>query len=645
MRGGWKDTIRAACLVLAAFLWPWGTYQSLPLLFIPCMAAPVLVLAGFAVAAFAKEGRLRIPFELVWPPLIALGAMGVHAVLTRSLHGIFQAAGGVLTYMVIAQTLPSREEADRCLRWSLLSIAGVAVLSIIAQVRPLYGLVLYQVFPTAFDEHSGAVLAGPATLTGGFLTLLTGVAAASVQTFGHGRSIGRRIYSLVLLVVTAMSLANLIHHQARPLETWPPPGYAHFHPLQIAALLAVVWFASRITSKLLLVWWEESDRESLAYAAVPFLALLIAAVMPLAVEPGHAVFLALLLRFDGRRTANSWPRASQIYPAIPCMAMFPILAWNIMNVDPLNLSDPRNYETIGRRLMDTSESAPLLDKLRFIDSRSPSERRTWMWRARRSLQDGALDAAVAEFRHALDPPAGPAPLLPPPAPTEAAQFLTSLRDHYSRSPERERGLAYERALALAGQHDNALSLLRLRAHGIRPLASGSGVLAEAVAVLLWQAPLSARLREWEPGELAAVLESAGARVAHAPPGFPSDLLPAVLLAHRTRESFVVQVWTPGSSQGAEAELPPGAVADTTTCVWREPEAISGEEWTAEVRTDDGAVLARVRLVTPPQLDLAPREVLSKAGASFRPAVALILPEMPLQTQEDPLLVEKPEQQE
>lgn len=625
MNGG-TLRLRGLCLGLVAFAWPWGAYQTLPLVSWPVSALLLAILVVPAVSEAVRRRSPFIPFELAWPLAVIGLLLAIHAALTGTLQPFAPAMMGIVAFWSVYASPDSRETIQNCFRLSVLSCTAVAGISLFAQCRPLYGLHLYQVFPTAFDSQTGAMLAFPASLAEGALTLAMGALLAITGLAGRRRTISRCIATLISLCIIAAPLLVVIEKQIHAFDSWSPPAYWQLHPLLAVTAVATAWLAVRLIAKVLVAGYDERNRQIVALAGLPLLAVLFATAFPATLQHGHIFVLALAARTASLSASEHETARTRRWPfALACILLMPLFVWNVFRVDPFNVRDPRNYEELARQRIDDARPWPLLRALHFISDRSPSERRTWLWSARVDLRHGCLDAAIPDFLRALEPPGGPASILPPPSKADIEEFLEEVRDFCAPLSLSERGLAYERALVLAGQPGNALSLLRLRTGSAKHIPYAPNLFASALAELLWDNRLAPDLRKWSAGELLAVLESIEAHLARAPAGFPARYLPAVLMGYRSGESLLVRVWTPQGDVGSEWRSDAALQTSSISYHWGDVTPAADGAWTASLFGDNETPAVEVKFRSAVEWGLPDRGGLLAPPASFRSALLVLLP--------------------
>ncbi|MFP4502793.1 MAG: hypothetical protein ACLFTT_17510 [Candidatus Hydrogenedentota bacterium] len=577
--------LRHGLLYLLAFAWPWGVYQQEHMFYTPFAVLPGLVLALLAVRRLMHGRRPTTPFEFTWPLAIVLGAAVAHALTRATPHSALEALAAVMVYLAVIESIHSRALTVRCLWLTVLGGAGASCVHLVAYFRPFYGYVLYRLMPTAYDPATGAVAAFAPSVADATLTLLVCGTLGTALVFARGMRWWRRGLTVTALLPITAALGTLawevfIRPGALPVgpadaaaaireayAAWRPTVYAVSVPA-LAGGAAVLWLMSRIAAKGLLTAREQGDALHLgAVAALAFTGVFMV-LIPVPPRLGFALVLGLAAR------------DTMVYRALPDMPvrglawivvlLGPLIAANIVHVAPDNPHDPRNYPETVRLLDEAGHDEAVERYLAFVEHYSPTERRTAFLRARRALDAIRLPQAADCFVRAVSPPpAGPAPLFPPPTQAEQRRFLAVLRDAVSARPRDQRGLAYERALAAAGQPGNALESLRFRARP-RPhyTGGGSNTFARLLAGLLSAPACAIELRTWDAGTLLDLLQQAGVTVETAPAAIDRAALPFVVVARAGPEGVAIEVLVHGAATGYAHTQPITGETTAARTRWR-----------------------------------------------------------------------------
>lgn len=563
--------IRPMALYLLAFAWPWSVYQTEPVFFQPFFVLPVLLLVLTELHARLNGRRFAAPFEFLWPWAVLLGAALARALHVDGAAPLPAACMAAAAFAVAVQSAREQDVRRRCLGLSVLAGAGAGAVSLFAYFRPFHGYVFYRLMPAAYSPETGAVLAFPASVPEGVLTLAVCTLIGLGFMMNPGGAWWRRAAAAVACAVMLAALGTVAAEVfLRPgtlprvgglepasalraaFTAWRPPAAGTVPPATLVAGAALLWLMSRIAAKGIAGWREQDHAPRLAGAAAVVAGAVLLVLLPGAAYPGHAVLLGLIA--GGALPRRTPDTGGNGWLAGVCVLLLPLIALNAVRVDPGNPRDPRNYAVRVRQWDAAAVPGETLRRyLAFIEHYSPAERRTRYILASAWLEAGNLEQAAWDFGRAMVPPtAGPGPLLPPPSARERAAFLSKLRDTSSARPVERRGLAYERALIASGQPELAIDSLRFRVHTDEAPAAGAPAYAAALAYLLGAPEAERTLRAWGASELLELLVQAGAEVQ---PHLQGAEGPAVLTVRRGPDFVEAQLWLGGGAAGMARRLP------------------------------------------------------------------------------------------
>jgi len=506
--GAFGRAVHAAgtvALWVVAVFWPWGLLQHLYLGATVAGLMAVVVLAA-AVALARNISGLRVPWELFWP----LALLGLLAAVVdhygASIHyaaylAVF--AGGVLSFR------QGRGTIAQCALLSAVSAAAAACYSI---VREYLGG-----FPTAFSTETSAVLYFPATLLdGGFTLFFAGALGLAALCSPALHPVFRAISGVGAAV--CLVAAGRIALWSQPAWEFPAQWF-HGGPSPFAWAFAVllVWFMARTAAKALVARTLDPPAGQAAFALPP---LVLGAWCLLEGNPGIAPFLQL-----GLCAAYVSPKHGPKPAAWPFYAFVPLAAVLFVAVfftvdrnqavwNSLYRLDRHAIDNTFREIRSTRGDAAALAYLDRVDALAPRQDKTHALRIRHYLEGGYPDLAVMAFRRVVTTSIAVDPHL-------RTTVLQALRDRYSAQAPGARSLAYERALFIAGDSDNAVELLRARPRAAAPEHLHTDQLAAAVAWLAGVPGQAGAWRAWDRDLLFGILADAGA--VPAPPG--EDLIP------------------------------------------------------------------------------------------------------------------------
>ncbi|MCL4215566.1 MAG: hypothetical protein KJ052_00955 [Candidatus Hydrogenedentes bacterium] len=502
-------------LYLLAFIaaaWPWDVYLYIPILGVNAATAAAALLIAIESLQLVRSRRAHIPYELLWPAV---------CLLLLALIAARWDAVALLLFLVAAMRAARAPGLVRmCLLLTAMSSLTVMVVS--------GSMPAACVFPTAFALDSLATFAGPRDLAyAGFVCL------AAVLCWGYFASrkdlaVWPRRLAITGLAasIAAAAWAGLdVIFPQRVGAPWPMA--TGFGALDLAGFL-LLWLVARIAAKHLVAAREGDAGPHAWFATFVLIAGMYTLLTAGGIYLGH-VFVLALAGGSANRKQDTTVRA----PLAPVL-LAPVILLVVVNANrvfPENDADPRNYDFHAAALWAQQDLTALNAWTTWFEDHAPEERRSHLWRARMALEQEDPLAAAADFAFAMTPAEAPL-LLPGPSEDEVARFLTVFRDHISALPEDKRGFAFEHALVAGNRSGQALASLQVRRDVMDPASAdpASLPLAQAVACLLGDPGLAQYLVAWPENELAAMLESWGARIVPAPEALQTTPVVAVAWA-------------------------------------------------------------------------------------------------------------------
>jgi len=295
--------------------------------------------------------------------------------------------------------------------------------------------------------------------------------------------------------------------------------------------LLAFWPVARMAAKVEVVRRESEDKRDAVYLLVLMGLAALALVRYLLTIGTEYFVVALAGAWALPEREPGWYKPDWRLTAV-LGALCTLIGFNLVNVNPHNFRDPRNYvpEPVFQRAGIMGEYR--VSRLERVEARYPMETQTNFWLAYAHLWRGELFDAAMEYRESLNTDAKT--ILPPPTDEQRRAFMDKLRDQSSAVAPGENQGAYVVALLGEGRVDEALALMRKdagTASGAPEVdKSGRGVLAWGVSVYVYDLTLYERLSDWTAGDLLGLLVAWGARIEQASEGIAVDSLPVVIVS-------------------------------------------------------------------------------------------------------------------
>lgn len=522
--------VAAALLFLTAAFFSWGFYLFVPVT--PALPAwpghlpmsgvlPLWVMLQGAVGLlFILDllcgRRPRVPFDLVWPPVLAIGLSLLDWLPGwQALSFVLPASiGRILSFWAIIHFVRSRESVRNWLEVAVWGGAAVCALSLAASFTRL-------VIPTA-PADSWLLLAFSPRY-GWALSTLAPLAPLALYFSASAPTPARRWAARVSLLLMAVVLAGLFLPGWRDLwamANQQPHNMVSHGPLTVV----IAWLLARIAAKLIVSGRETHDPFHWALLGTVLLGAVFGVLQARLTALAFLPALAAAYAHPGSIEAPRLTRRTKLAVAAP----FALLAaFNLGYVNPGNPSDPRNYPW-GAPITVEPVSAEVIEHLEFWEGRYPNEVQTHYRLAHVELARKNPCRAAYEFAQSLEAPAGRT-ILPPPTEDQRRYFLDMLRDFCSALPDPEGTVAYERALVAADRLDEARGLLQARVSD----AAGSiesPSLKRAACTLLGAPEDSPLFDGWTDAQFLELLRKTGATIEPAPAGVSEERLPVVCIA-------------------------------------------------------------------------------------------------------------------
>lgn len=602
-RAGFARTLfYSACLT-----WPWCVYEMLPGTSLTWSAVCLAGITLHAITTLPHYGKLRVPWELIWP-VVAAAAL-VTWLAPASLPAVLLGAAGFWAMIHLYG------DGRVWCQGAMLLACGAAIATVVHATHGLLGLP-----PTVILPGFSLELAFPHSVTEALFvwtgSALLGAGVVVHPAAGRWQRIVAMVATLIVLAGLFMATPDLLHlARGTTLTTW-----SELPAAAMVARLLIVWLLARVAGKALVRAWTDKTAAAVLAGIAPIAGALMVLCGAHVTGVGLALPLALMAR-AGMRVKDRLPKLSlqeRIAATATVLLLLAMFSYNTLYVSPGNGADPRNYAARAERAEASGDLATVKPLLKAVIARNPGEARAALWLGRVALATGHPDHAaeyVAEMTQRSE-----GTILPPPTDREVEDFLTELRDGISLSEEIS-GLAYERALVAAGDPEDALALLRLRKPHPLGIAIDKAVLVTLLTNLLGSEKMEESLERFSAEQLAGVVVAIGADIRRAPEGFPAHLLPVVAWLRPDPDSLTLHARAGAhtfgvSLPGPESHIPGwGPLTQDPTQGWLLPQA--GPPHRA-LQLSDGARIVDV----PEERRLGAHEALSPPGSY---GIVILLP--------------------
>ncbi|HUW62901.1 MAG TPA: hypothetical protein VMZ06_17990 [Candidatus Bathyarchaeia archaeon] len=515
-------------IYVVAFLLPWWSYVDLPQYLVFPLFISELALVVLFFVDWVRRG-LRVPFEYLLP-LGLLAAMN--------------AVGGAINFLITPVEFRQPLDQVYCLYNNLWPLVALAVVHF-AKTRKV-ALTALDVLAVSVGVWSVVMLVGRATgvfVTAGLMGLdawrlpnlvVYGIAAAAFGVARRERgSTGRRVFEGAATVsVAAFFILGLrvldVPHVSFEWMGWLP---VRFLGLWLLGCLLTFWPVARMAAKVEVVRQELNEKRDAVYMLV-LMGLAVLALVRYSVGIGAEFFVvACAGAWALPEREAGWYKPDWRLAAV-LAAVCTLIGFNLVNVNPHNFWDPRNYvpEPVFQKMGSIGEYH--VSRLERVDARYPMETQTNYWLAQYELSEDELFEAAMQYRESLH--MGAKTILPPPTADQRRAFMDKLRDKTSAVAPGEHQGAYVVALLGEDRVDEALALMRKDAATSTALPevdeSARNVLAWGVSVYVYDLALYERLSDWTAGDLLGLLVAWGARIEQALEGIAVDSLPVVIVS-------------------------------------------------------------------------------------------------------------------
>jgi hypothetical protein len=613
-------------LLWFAALWPFEGLTYVPVLQIDLAYLAAFALFGLLVFDLRADGRLRLPFEFLWPVAVAALLWGYAALRGDTVSN--DTALAALLFVTTAHFARSEKAIDAAV---CLSAAGAGMCGVLTWLHWRTGS-----YPFAVDLATGYSLPfGYSVASGAFTLFMGGVLGVTYAIFSTSPSAARTLAGFAAIAAGSALAPGAVqyfaHFFSRPGWTLPELSYS-----AIAVLILLVWVMIRALVKVRLQPNERHRR----FDAVPIIALiatlawLFLAPVPIRIHSGFLLGLcagyALPERVDRPVDARTWF-------AIPAVLAVALL--NAVVVFEGRPRDPREYDALAREAFGAGDFQEVQRRMALVEWYEPRESRAALWRARAYLSQQRADAAAQYYAAAIGRSAEPGQLLLPPSIDALYAELIEFRDYLAGPDADSSSFAYERALLAAGETDSAMVLLEQRVAPVDYDVDGLPVqvFAAAVAAFLQAPRIESKLELWRASDLMSILVEARAGVGLPPNVIPPAHLPLVLCVERSPDAWTVHAYSPANALAQEQlfeRVPPWDNGQNGTIASDGPDELrwGRPAFRADQSTLIGLYLGRrnsaaVRLRENGDMNIE-METVSRDELPYRPALHVWLPTRP-----------------
>ena len=518
------------CLIyVVAFLLPWWSYIDLPqYLVFPLVMFELALVLLFVVDSVWRG--LRAPFEYLLP-------LGVLAAVN-----VFGYVGSFWTAAEFWQPL----QPIYFLEMYLYPFVALAVVHFAR--RRQVALTALDVLAVSVGVWSGVMLSGRVSglfptaglmgTDGWRLPDLTvyGIVAA---VFGAARrergSTGRRFFegaaglSVAAFLVLGLGVLDV------PLVCFSTFA-VYVLGWWLVGNLLTFWPVARIAAKVEVARRESEEKRDAVYLLVLMGLAALALVRYWLGQTNEFFVVALAGAWALPERESGWYKPDWRLAGV-LGALCALIGFNLVNVNPHNFRDPRNY--VPEPFFQEHGFEQVAPRLERVEARYPMETQTNFWLAQAKLSQGELYDAAMEYRESLRTKVTRTgervkTILPHPTAEQRRGFMDKLRDRSSAMAPGVHQGAYVVALIGEERYEEAVSLMRKDAAGAAGAPEvdepGRAVFAWGVSVYVYDLGLYERLADWTARDLLSLLVAWGAQIERAADGSADDCLPTVILA-------------------------------------------------------------------------------------------------------------------
>ncbi|MCX5771360.1 MAG: hypothetical protein NTZ09_13990 [Candidatus Hydrogenedentes bacterium] len=522
---------------VVAFLLPWWHYIDLPQYLVFPLFMSELALVVLFVVDSVRRG-LRVPFEYLLPLglLVALNAVGYVAYFwmtpvefRQPLDHVYCLYNNLWPIAVLAAVhFMSRREA---------ALAALDVLAVSVGMWSAVALLgrFTGVFVTAGMMGLEGCWGLPNLVVYGIVAAMLGAGRRDRGSAGRWVLDGAGVMSLAAFLILGLPVLDVRQASFEWIGWWLPVQYL---ASWVVFKLLAFWPVARMAAKVEVVRRESQEKRDAVYLLVLMGLAALALVRYLLTIGTEYFVVALAGAWALPERAPGWYRPDWRLGAV-AGALCVLIGFNLVNVNPHNFRDPRNYapDPVFQKAGTMGDYD--VSRLERVEARYPMETQTNFWLAYDRLSRGELFEAAMEYRESLWTDVTRTgqrvkTILPPPTDEQRRAFMDKLRDQSSAVAPGEHQGAYVVALLGEDRVDEALAMMRKDAGtaSVVPAVDESGrdVLAWGVSVYVYDLELYERLSDWTAGDLLGLLVAWGAQIEQAPEGVADDCLPVVVVS-------------------------------------------------------------------------------------------------------------------
>lgn len=613
------DRIAHFLICIVAVLWPLEVAAAIPLTSYTFLALAVVLL--FIATAFSvrANGKLSVPFELLWPAL-ALAAFCVWdwQIGNAPVQVTLERLGALGLFVCVAHTARTDGILRGCVLFTCIG-GGIALLA--AAAAPRLGWM-----PTTYASPWGVEFPLSFGVLSGFdVSLAIGAFALFVSRSRLFEPPVRAAGLFLLLGSIALVIGKTVQGvRAAEIGLQGPALERGIASWVVLALVAWLWV--RVLAKVNVSGRAGRNAYWFLGIAVTASLILVVGMRVPEVRLRHGFLLGLLAASALPRREGAAPIRLPAYIGAKAACVLLVVLANVFG-RTMHVNDERGYDAFAYGEFERGDFNAVLRRMDRVAEFRPSEPGVYYWRARVALEQDNIEKAAVAYTRAIRPYDG-STLEQSPTDDQADAFLVLMRDRVAYEVHPERTPAYVRMLT--ARNETGAARAYLLAHVSNGLYlewdAPRGPFEDAVSIISGDSIRLDGFEDIEAARLRLTLTNWGA-TEHKVPQLPGS--PFVVVAQRWADRCELFVFRGDSSAEPVRETLPAAWSRDTALPqteWRFQGLTSGHYWTATLHSDDGAAtpLASVRHARDGRIFLD-WETVATEKMPYRPAILVVLP--------------------